>query len=211
MLAYIRDNSAFLHAEIADRNGVPQTDFCNNFAFDTWLTLVQYPRCEPQAKVRVSIQKDRAQTMRNHAATALQVLIDSRMESLVQCVPQMLALRDANTLDEYINAQCRGPRTALHIAVEHNNTSIIRALVTSGAHVDFHCEHLGTPLDYAMIFERTESVRVLLELGATTRSRLSPYQRRNILNIRGGREPGPDARREEGGSAEGRSRITRID
>jgi len=48
MMAYMRDKGAFLHAEIADRNGIPQTEFCNNFAFAHWLELMQYPRYEPK-------------------------------------------------------------------------------------------------------------------------------------------------------------------
>lgn len=37
LLSYIRDKGAFLHAEIADRNGCPQIDFCKEFNFDAWL------------------------------------------------------------------------------------------------------------------------------------------------------------------------------
>jgi hypothetical protein len=43
LLAYIRDKGAVLHAEIADRNGVLQTNFCINFSFDAWLVLLHFP------------------------------------------------------------------------------------------------------------------------------------------------------------------------
>lgn len=193
LLAYIRDKGAFLHAEIADRNGIPQTEFCVNFDFDAYLALLEYPRHEPGGSL--SFQSERVRTMQDHAATSLHILVDSQMESLVQRMLQIHANDDERTLEHYINALCGGLGTALHIAVERNNTAIIRALVTSGAHIDFHCQRLGTPLDYAMLLERTESVKVLLELGATTRSELSPHQRRKLLNVRGGREPDPDTRR----------------
>lgn len=183
LLAYIRDKGAFLHAEIADRNGCPQIDFCVKFNFDAWLALLQYPRHEPGGSF--SFQLERAKTMRDNAATPLHILVDNEMESLVQRVLQLHEKDDSRTRDHYVNALCGGLGTALHIAVERNNTTIIRALITSGAHVDFHCQHLGTPLDYAMLLNRTQSVEVLLELGATTRSELSPHQRRKILNVRG--------------------------
>ena len=182
LLAYIRDKGAFLHAEIADRNGCPQIEFCKEFNFDAWLALLQYPRHEPGGSF--SFQSERARTMRDNAATPLHILVDNEMESLVQRVLQLHEKDDSRTRDHYVNALCGGLGTALHIAVERNNTTIIRALITSGAYVDFHCQPLGTPLDYAMLLERTQSVEVLLELGATTRSELSPHQRRKILNVR---------------------------
>ena len=182
LLAYIRDNGAFLHAEIADRNGSPQIDFCRGFNFAAWLALLQYPRYEPGGSL--SLRPERARTMRDNAATPLHILVDNEMESLVQRVLQLHEQDDDRTREHYVNALCGGLGTALHIAVERNNTTIIRALITSGAYVDFHCQPLGTPLDYAMLLERTQSVEVLLELGATTRSELSPHQRRKILNVR---------------------------
>lgn len=191
LLAYIRDKGAFLHAEIADRNGILQTDFCINFQFDAWLELMRYPRYEPGDKL--SFQLERARTMRGcETTTPLHLLVDIQMESLVQRGLQILihATDDQWTLENYLNSECGGLGTALHLAVERNNITIIRALITSGAHIDFRCENLGTPLDYAMLLERKESVEALLQLGATTTSELSPHQRRKILNVRGGRGPG---------------------
>jgi hypothetical protein len=205
LLAYIRDNGAFIHAEIAERNGIPQTDFCINFDFCAYLALLEYQRHESAGSL--FLQLERVRTM-HHAATSLHILVDNDMESLVQRVLQLHEKDDDRTLEHYINAVCGGLGTALHIAVERNNTAIIRALVTSGAHVDVHCQHLGTPLDYAMILERTESVEVLLQLGAMTTLESSRHQRRKILNVRGGREPEPDA--EGSAPAEGWSRPTRI-
>jgi len=203
LLAYIRDKGAFLHAEIADRNGIPQTDFCVNFDFDAYLALQEYQRHEPGGSL--SFDSEKVRTMQDHAATSLHILVDSQMESLVQRVLQINANYDEQTFEQYINAVCGGLGTALHIAVERNNTAIIRALVTSGAHVDVHCQHLGTPLDYAMILERTESVEVLLQLGAATTLESSRHQGRKILNVRGGREPEPNA--EGSAPAEGWSRT----
>lgn len=205
MLAYIRDKGAFLHAEIADRNGILQTGFCVNFDFDTWLLLREYPRHEPGGSL--SFQSERVRTMQGHSATPLHIFVDSQMESLVQRDLQIFASCPSD-LPLYLDAQCGGLGTALHIAVEHNNTAIIRALVTSGAHVDFQCEHLGTPLDYAILLDRTESVATLLQLGAMTTPELSPHQRRKILKVQGGREPDPDpgATEQESGLAE---RISR--
>ena len=208
MLAYIRDKGAFLHAEIADRNGIPQTDFCVNFDFDVWLLLREYPRHEPGGSL--SFQSERVRTMQDHAATSLHILVDSQMESLVQRDLQIHASDHPSDLSKYPDAQCGDLGTALHIAVEHKNTAIIRALVTSGAHVDFHCEHLGTTLDYAILLDRTESVAILLHLEAMTRSELSPHQRRKILDVRGGREPRSDATEEGSGHAEGWSRTFRM-
>lgn len=191
LLAYIRDKAAFLHAEAADRSGISQASFCVNFAFDTWLELaLHYPRPEPTKPV--SSQVERAKAMRDHA-TPLHVLVDNQMESLVQRELQRQLQRyvadNALEFDNYINAQCGGLGTALHLAVERNNTSIIRALVSSGAHIDFRCENLGTPVDYAILLERTESVEVLLQLGAMTASGLSRHQRRKLLDIKGSRGP----------------------
>lgn len=208
LLAYIRDKGAFLHAEIAERNGVGQVDFCNNFDFETWLALLQYPRHESGGSF--SFSPDRARTMRDHRATSLHILVDNQMENLVRRVLQLHAKDDAKTFDGYINAQCGGLGTALHIAVDCNNVAIIRALITSGAHVDFHCETIGTPLDYAMLLERTESIKVLLQLGATTTSEMSSHQRRKILNVRDGREPDPDTKGGASHLAETMSRTFRI-
>jgi hypothetical protein len=189
LLAYIRDKGAFLHAEIADRNRVAQTGFCLNFDFDAWLHLVQFPRYS--ARGRFSDQIERAMTMRSNY-TALHVLVDNQLESLVQRKLQIHATADEQTLDEYINARCGSLGTALHLAVERNNITIIRALISGGADVDSHCENLGTPLNYAMLLERAESVEVLLQLGATTTSEQSPHQRRKVLNVRGGRAHGSE-------------------
>jgi hypothetical protein len=192
LLAYIRDKGAVLHAEIADRNGVLQTNFCINFSFDAWLVLLHFPIYSAEAIT--PHQRERAMTMRLNA-TALHVLVDNQLESLVQRTLQIHASADEKTLDEYINARCGGLGTALHLAVERNNTAIIRALITSGAHIDLYCETLGTPLNYAILLERKESVEVLLQHGATKMSELSPHQRRKILNVRGGSTSGSDMRR----------------
>ena len=117
------------------------------------------------------------------------------MESLVQRELQIHHVTDDPwTLQNYLNSECGRLGTALHIAVEHNNTAIIRALVTSGAHVDFRCVHIGTPLDYAMLYQQTKSIEVLLQLGATKSSGLSPHQRRKVLDVRGvGRPEGEES------------------
>jgi hypothetical protein len=188
MLAYIRDKGAFLHAEIADRRGIPQTDFCNNFAFDTWLALLQYPRHKSAWSVSFKLERDR--TMRENGATSLHVLVDNQMESLVQRELQIHATDDQWTLGDYLNSECGQLGTALHLAVERNNIAIVRALITSGANVDFRCENLGTPLDYAILLERTDSIDVLLQFGATRASEMSPHQRRKVLDVRGGRGSG---------------------
>ena len=159
---------------------------------------MQYPGYEPQGKARVSVQIDRAIIMQSHAATALQVFVDNQMESLVQPVLQIHATDDEWTLVNYLNLECGPLGTALHIAVDCNNTAIIRALIGSGAHINFCCETLGTPLDYAILLERRESVEVLLLHGATTTSEISPHQRRKVLDVR--------ARREVGREGSGRAR-----
>lgn len=110
------------------------------------------------------------------------------MENLVQRDLQMHALDPPSHLEQYLDAQCGGLGTALHIAVEHNNTAIIRALIASGAHFDADCENFGTSLNYAMLLDRKESVELLLQLRATTTPELSRHQRRKVLNVRGGRE-----------------------
>lgn len=179
LLAYIRDKGAFLHAEIADRNGIPQTDFCNNFAFDTWLTLLQYPRHKSVWRGYFELERDRI--MRESNATSLHVLVGNQMESLVQRELQIHAKDDQWTLESYLNAECGRLGTALHLAVECNNIAIIRALTTSGADVDFRSETQETPLDYAIRLNRTDSIDVLLKLGARTASALSPHQRRSTL------------------------------
>jgi hypothetical protein len=122
MLAYIRDKGAFLHAEIADRSGIPQTNFCNNFAFDTWSALLQYPRHKSGWSVEFKLQRDRA--MRENGATSLHVLVDNQMESLVQRELQIHATDDQWTLENYLNSECGSFGTALHLAVERNDTAV---------------------------------------------------------------------------------------
>ena len=152
--------------------------------------------------------------MQDNAAILLHIIVDNQIwrvwcnvccsytHNLMQRLSMNASMQDVGALG-----------TALHIAVEHNNTAIIRALITGDAHFDFHCENLGIPLDYVMLLERTQSIKALLQLGATTTSELSSHQRRKILNVRGGREPEPDrdVREEGSGLAEPWSRKFRID
>lgn len=82
--------------------------------------------------------------------------------------PEILRLLHANGGD--VNA--RGgydDQTPLHTAASHDQVEVIRQLAALGADVNVESgpEHSTPPLVWAIVFGRAESVRVLLELGAT--------------------------------------------
>jgi ankyrin repeat protein len=64
---------------------------------------------------------------------------------------------------------------AIHIAAETNNESMIRLIVSLGAKVDSMDYYGETPLYKSLMYGRTESARVLLELGADLYSEVTRF------------------------------------
>jgi hypothetical protein len=72
------------------------------------------------------------------------------------------ATRGSSTGERYIDVPCGKIGTALHIAINHNNTRIVRILLAGSADTEAPCR-FGTPLDFAISRQKTPCARTLLE------------------------------------------------
>jgi hypothetical protein len=113
--------------------------------------------------------KSRMSTMRR-GATLLHILVDCGFVNLVQRELNSHAMDGSPSTPDYVNAQCGRLGTALHIAVHHGDTKIIRLLLAAGADRNVQCKVLGTPKEYAASLFDNRAIHALRERRTGTTS-----------------------------------------
>ncbi|XP_055848926.1 putative ankyrin repeat protein RF_0381 [Episyrphus balteatus] len=83
-----------------------------------------------------------------------------------QCIIEILLANKAN-----INSKNENGDTALHIALQNNNTYIVETLVKNGADIDSKNNMYVTPLHKAITYNSFEAIYILLEHGCSINSK----------------------------------------
>jgi hypothetical protein len=164
---YIREIGAFYHAEKAEHGGIRQRDFCKKFPLFKWKSLDKLGPGMLRPRVKPPYYREHVYplSLLQNSFTLLHVLVDLEFEHLVESLLQVHATRGSSAIERYIDASCGNIGTALHIAVKHNNARIVRSLSAGGVDIQVSHRHLGRPLSFALLHQKTPCARVLLEYG----------------------------------------------
>jgi hypothetical protein len=170
-LNYVRQVGAFYHAEMAEHGGIRQSDFCTKFPLLKWKSLdkIGPGMLRPRAKPPFYDQHHYPISLLQVSFTLLHVLVDLEFEHLVESLLQVHATMGSLAGERYIDTPCGNIGTALHIAITHINTRIVRILLAGGADIEAPCRYLGTPLGFAILRRKipfaSPCARILLEYG----------------------------------------------